>query len=104
MKNSKYYSKNQIFKLLEGEYSDSRSRTNISFLQTENEKYSFVVFQDDALLQIYDVNKLEDLYWANNLFMETYNATDFVMGACRFNGLPFEEYEKIRQSIIRDFI
>lgn len=73
-------------------------------MKIEEDKYSFVVFQEDTLLQIYDVNKLEDLYWANNLFMETYDATDFVMGACRFNGIPYEEYEKIRQSIIRSFI
>jgi hypothetical protein len=90
--------------LLEGEYNDTRSKTNIGFMKVEEDIYSFVVFQNDTLLQIYDVKQLEDLYWANNLFMETYDATDFIMGACRFNGIPYEEYEKIRQSIIRSFI
>ena len=100
----KYYSKNQIFNLLEGEYTDTRSKTNVSFFKITEDEYSFVVFQNDNLLDIYDIKQLQDLYWANNLFMETYDATDFVMGACRYNGLPFVEYEKIRQSIIRSFI
>jgi hypothetical protein len=104
MKNLKYYSKHQILELLEGEYTDTRSSLNFNFMKNQEDHYSFIIFKDNALQQIYDVRQLEDLYWANNLIMETYNATDFIMGACRYNGLPFVEYEKIRQTIIRSFI
>ena len=104
MRNSPYYSKNQIFKLLEGEYGDGRSKLNIVFLNIDEQEYSLVLYDNNDLLEIYDIVSLEDLYWANNILMENHDTTDFIMGACRYNGIPFEEYEKIRQSIIRSFI
>jgi hypothetical protein len=104
MKNWKLYSKDQIYKSLEGQYSDSRSKLGINFIEVDKDTWSLIITKETEIHDTFDIDSLQDLYWANNLLMERHNTTDFIMGACRYNDLPYEEYEKIRQSIIRSFI
>jgi hypothetical protein len=104
MKNWKYYTKDQIYKSLEGQYSDPRSKLNISFLEVDKDTWSLILLKEGEMYDMFDIDSLQDLYWANNLMMERHNTSDFIMGACRYNELPYVEYEKMRQSIIRSFI
>ena len=104
MRNSKSYNRNQIFKLLEGEYHDSRSKLSLSILEVDTDTWSIVALNHTEILDVYPIDSLEDLYWANNLLMENHNTTDLIMGGCRFKGVSYEDYEKVRQTIIRSFI